>query len=80
LKSSIFSTLSRRQVAHLVHEAPKTLGVGAEIAALILERVVEYLMRPVIRVTGYDVPIPPARSVSYDIPSEARVMKGIEKE
>jgi 2-oxoisovalerate dehydrogenase E1 component beta subunit len=69
------STPSRSQVAY---EAPKTVGIGIEITALISESVVEYLKGPVIRVTGYDVPIL-ARSESYDIPSDTRVMNGIEK-
>jgi 2-oxoisovalerate dehydrogenase E1 component beta subunit len=42
----------------IVHEAPRTAGVGAELTALINEQAFLYLEAPVTRVTGYDVPVP----------------------
>ncbi|MBA4602228.1 alpha-ketoacid dehydrogenase subunit beta [Thermoactinomyces mirandus] len=42
----------------IVHEAPRTLGLGAELTALINEHAFLYLEAPVARVTGYDVPVP----------------------
>jgi pyruvate/2-oxoglutarate/acetoin dehydrogenase E1 component len=63
----------------IVHEAPKSLGLGAEIAAIISERALDYLKAPIVRVTGYDVPMPLARTESYDIPSVERIASGIEK-
>jgi len=42
----------------VVHEAPKTCGVGAEIAARITEKAWGALKAPVVRVAGEDVPIP----------------------
>ncbi|MEX0833524.1 MAG: alpha-ketoacid dehydrogenase subunit beta [Actinomycetota bacterium] len=45
--------------AVVVHEAPKTLGLGAEIAARIMEECFDRLQTPVVRVTGYDTPYPP---------------------
>lgn len=62
----------------IVHEAPRTLGVGAEISALISERAIEYLMAPIIRVTGPDIPFPYANEESY-IPDERRIMKAVER-
>ncbi|MDI6823086.1 MAG: alpha-ketoacid dehydrogenase subunit beta [Bacillota bacterium] len=51
---------SVRKTGHLVivHEACRTAGPGAEIAALVAEQAVEYLDGPVKRVAGWDVPIP----------------------
>jgi hypothetical protein len=43
-----------------VHEAARTGGFGAEIAALIAERGLLSLLAPPVRVTGYDTIIPPA--------------------
>ena len=63
----------------IVNEAPKTLGFGAEIAALISERALEYLRAPIARVSGFDVPMPLARSESYNIPSVERIAKEIER-
>ncbi|HZW32608.1 MAG TPA: transketolase C-terminal domain-containing protein, partial [Isosphaeraceae bacterium] len=42
----------------IVEEGPKTGGVGAEIAAGIMERFGESLLTPVVRVASADVPVP----------------------
>jgi pyruvate dehydrogenase E1 component beta subunit len=42
----------------VVHEAPRTAGIGAEISARITEQALEYLDAPVKRVTGYDIHFP----------------------
>ncbi|GAA3193615.1 hypothetical protein GCM10020255_094320 [Rhodococcus baikonurensis] len=41
----------------VVHEAPKFLGVGAEIAAHVAEHCFYQLESPIRRVTGFDIPI-----------------------
>src|SRR5206468_5437242 len=46
--------------AVVVHEAPMTLGMGAEVVARIVEDCFDYLEAPILRVTGYDTPYPPA--------------------
>jgi pyruvate dehydrogenase E1 component beta subunit len=46
--------------AVVVHEAPRTLGMGAEIAARIMETAFDRLEAPVARVTAPDAPYPPA--------------------
>lgn len=62
----------------VVHEAPKTCGVGAEIAALIAEQAIEVLEAPVLRVTGFDVPFPYALEHVY-MPTAERVLAAVEK-
>ena len=57
----------------IVHEAARTGGFGAEIAATIAERGLPSLLAPVIRVTGYDTIIPMARLEQYYMPSVERV-------
>ena len=42
----------------VVHEAPKTCGLGAEIAASVMERCFLHLEAPVQRVTGFDTHMP----------------------
>ena len=42
----------------IVHEAPRTCGFGAELAALIAEKALLSLEAPILRVTGYDTPFP----------------------
>ena len=62
----------------IVHEAPRTCGFGAELAALIAERAIEYLQSPIVRVTGFDTPFPYTLENAY-LPDAERVLRGIEK-
>ena len=62
----------------VVHEAPKTCGVGAEIVALVAEQAIESLEAPVLRVTGFDVPFPYALEHVY-MPTPERVLAAVEK-
>ena len=58
----------------IVHEAPRTLGVGAEVAALLAEHALFDLRGPVLRVTGYDVPYPYWSIEDSYLPSVERVV------
>lgn len=62
----------------ILHEAPKTGGFGAEIAALIAEKALEYLKAPIVRVAGFDTPFPYALEHVY-LPDANRVLKAVEK-
>ena len=61
----------------IVHEAPRTAGYGAELAALIAERALTSLQAPVLRVTGYDTPFPYTLEHTY-LPDAPRVLRAIE--
>jgi 2-oxoisovalerate dehydrogenase E1 component beta subunit len=61
----------------IVHEAPRTGGFGAEIAAEIAERALYSLLAPVRRVTGYDVIVPLARLESQYMPSVERIVDAV---
>jgi 2-oxoisovalerate dehydrogenase E1 component subunit beta len=63
--------------AVVVHEAPKTLGMGAEIAARIMEIAFDHLEAPVGRVTGPDVPYPPASLEQRYLPSVERICDAV---
>jgi len=62
----------------IVHEACKTCGFGAEIAAQIAERSLLHLKAPVVRVAGFDVPFPFILEDEY-MPNANRVLNAIEK-
>ncbi len=62
----------------IVHEAPRTLGMGAEISAMISERMIEYLYAPILRVTGPDTPFP-YRLEDHYLPDEKRIMDAVDK-
>jgi 2-oxoisovalerate dehydrogenase E1 component subunit beta len=65
--------------AVVVHEAPLTLGMGAEIVARIVEEAFDHLEAPVIRVTGPDVPYPPASLEQRYLPSVERICDAVRK-
>ncbi len=75
----VITSVQKTGRAVVVHEAPRTLGFGAEIIARINEAALLSLQAPVRRVTGYDVPYPWfAREPAY-LPDEERVIQAIEE-
>ncbi|MEP6477403.1 MAG: alpha-ketoacid dehydrogenase subunit beta [Actinomycetota bacterium] len=63
----------------VVHEAPRTLGMGAEIAAIVMEEAFDHLEAPVARVTGWDVPYPPAALEQRYLPSVERIAAAVRR-
>lgn len=63
--------------AVVVHEAPRSGGFGAEIAAQIMERAILHLEAPVRRVTGFDTVPPLAKLEDYFLPDADRVVDEI---
>ena len=59
----------------IVHEAAKSCGVGAEIAASIMERAFLSLLAPVERVTGYDTVMPLPRLEAHYLPDAPRIVE-----
>ncbi|ANB59291.1 alpha-ketoacid dehydrogenase subunit beta [Anoxybacteroides amylolyticum] len=75
---TIYSSVSKTGRVMIVHEAVKTNGFGAEIAALISERALFSLSAPIVRITGYDTPYP-VPSVEDDwLPNAARMIEGVQ--
>ena len=58
----------------IIHEAPLTGGVGAEIAARLAEHGLVSLLAPVERVAGYDTVMPLFRLEHHYVPSEDRIL------
>ena len=65
--------------AVVVHEAPPTCGVGAEIIARINEKALLSLQAPVVRVTGFDIIVPLMKLENHYLPSPERILAGIRK-
>lgn len=63
----------------IVHEAPRTCGLGAEIIALINERALLSLEAPIERVTGFDIPVPLPKSEHYHLPNPQRIVMAARK-
>jgi pyruvate dehydrogenase E1 component beta subunit len=59
----------------VVHEAPRTAGMGAEVAAIVQERALYSLAAPVRRVTGWDTVFPLKRSEAHYLPTVDRIVR-----
>lgn len=65
--------------AVVMHEGPRTLGFGAELAARIQEELFYHLEAPVLRATGFDTPYPPARLEKLWLPGPDRLLDCVER-
>jgi 2-oxoisovalerate dehydrogenase E1 component beta subunit len=63
----------------VVHEAPHSFGVGAEIAARVQEQAFYSLEAPVLRVSGYDTPYPPSRLENEWLPNVDRILDAVDQ-
>jgi pyruvate dehydrogenase E1 component beta subunit len=61
-----------------VTEDTKTAGFGAELSALIAERLIDYLEAPILRVTGFDTPFPFVHEPDY-LPTVNRIQDSVLK-
>jgi pyruvate dehydrogenase E1 component beta subunit len=74
---AIVESFKKTGRAAIVHEAPKTGGWGAEIAATLQEEALIYQEAPVERITGFDTPFPLYTLEDYYLPEPARIEEGI---
>lgn len=65
--------------ALVVHEAPRTAGLGAEVSSIIHEKAMLDLEAPVGRVTGFDAPFPQFANEDDYLPSVDRIVAGANK-
>ncbi len=63
----------------VMHEGPRTLGFGAELAARVSEEMFYELEAPVLRATGFDTPYPPARLEKLWLPGVDRLLDCVER-
>ncbi|HEY5231707.1 MAG TPA: alpha-ketoacid dehydrogenase subunit beta [Galbitalea sp.] len=72
---------SVRKTGRLViaQEAPGFVSVGSEIAATVAERAFYSLEAPVLRVSGFDTPFPPAKLETIYLPDADRVLEAVDR-
>ncbi len=73
---TVIASVKKTGRAVIVHEAPRTCGFGAELAATISERAFLHLQAPILRVTGFDTPVPYVFEPEY-LPNEKRIRKAL---
>ena len=73
-RQTIVASVRKTGRAVIVHEAPRSFGPGAEIAASIMEGAFLWLEAPIARVTSWDVPFPGFAREKANVPDLARVL------
>ena len=76
---TVMSSVRRTKRAVVVHEAPLSFGLGAEIAARLHQDLFYVMESPVLRVAGYDMPYPPSRVEEEYLPSVDRVLDAVDQ-
>jgi pyruvate dehydrogenase E1 component beta subunit len=76
---AIVESIKKTKRAVVVHEAPRTCGVGAEVIARINELALAYLEAPVERVTGFDTVMPLPKLEKFYLPDAGRVAQAIDR-
>jgi len=71
-EAAIVASVDKTGRAVIVHEAARTCGFGAEVAALLSEKAFYSLKAPIARVTGFDTPFPYALENLY-LPTAERI-------
>ncbi|HEX2029324.1 MAG TPA: alpha-ketoacid dehydrogenase subunit beta [Nitriliruptorales bacterium] len=78
-EDTLIASVRRTGRCVVVHEASLTLGMGAEIAARVQELAFYHLEAPVLRVTGFDTPYPPAKLEDFWLPDVDRILDFVER-
>lgn len=76
---TLIASVEKTGRAVVVHEAPRTCGLGAEIVAQINEKALLSLHAPVERVTGFDTVFPLPQLEKYYLPTTERVVEAIRR-
>jgi pyruvate dehydrogenase E1 component beta subunit len=74
-------TASVRKTGRVIvtHEAAREAGVGAELIASVTERCFNYLESAPVRVTGWDIPYPPAKLEKHHVPDLDRILDAVDR-
>lgn len=78
-RETIIDSVQKTGRILVVHEAPKTLGVGAEIISVVNEKAFLHLEAPPSRVTGFDTTFPLPRGEKHYLPTPERIAQKIEE-
>lgn len=77
--NTIIDSVEKTSRCVIIHEAARTCGVGAEIAAQLAEYAIDCLSAPIQRVTGYDTVMPYAQLEKHYMPSTKRILAAVKK-
>ena len=63
----------------VVHEAPREAGLAAEVITGVAERCFAALRSAPVRITGHDLPYPPAKTEQHFLPDLDRILDGVDR-
>jgi len=75
---TVLESVKRTGRVVVTHEAPRTCGFGAELAATIQEKAMLHLEAPILRVAGFDTPFPYTLEMDY-LPDADRILDAVER-
>jgi len=79
-RQTILQSISKTNKALIVHEDTRTLGVGAEVAAILAEEAFDMLDGPIMRVTSPDTPVPYSPPLEHAfLPNSEKVVEAARK-
>ncbi|MDC0991378.1 alpha-ketoacid dehydrogenase subunit beta [Pontimonas sp.] len=76
---TIEESVTRTQRLVVAQEAPSQASLGSEIAATMTERAFYLMEAPVLRVSGFNTPFPPARLESHYLPDVDRILDAVDR-
>jgi pyruvate dehydrogenase E1 component beta subunit len=76
---TILDSVQRTGRCVIVHEAARSFGAGAEIAAVLAGEGITFLLAPVLRVTGFDTVMPLYRQERHYMPGVNRIVDAVRK-
>jgi pyruvate dehydrogenase E1 component beta subunit len=76
---TILDSVRRTGRAIVAQEAPGNVSVGSEIAATLTEKAFYVMEAPVLRVSGFNTPFPPARLESFYLPDADRILDAVDR-
>jgi 2-oxoisovalerate dehydrogenase E1 component beta subunit len=76
---TVVASVRRTGRCVVVHEAPVTGGLGAEVAARVTQECFYQLEAPVLRVGGFSTPYPPSRLEEHYLPDLDRVLDAVDR-
>lgn len=79
-RDAILTSVAKTSRLAILYEAPRTGGIGGEIAALVAEEAFEYLDAPVVRIASLDTPVPysPPLEAAY-LPTRDKVVAALKR-
>ena len=76
---TVLESVRRTTRAVVVQEAPGNVSLGSEVAAALAEKAFYVMQAPVLRVSGFNTPFPPAALETVFLPDTDRILDAVDR-